>query len=131
VLLAPGSPWIFLAAASSLVPLAGVIGLGTEQLARRSGPVWGGFLNATLGNAAELIIALVAFREGHIELVKASITGSILGNLLLVLGLAFYFVPEAARAPARHSSSNRAALPATEWSDGVHPSARARGLRTT
>jgi Ca2+:H+ antiporter len=87
---APESPWLFLTAAISLVPLAGVIGLGTEQLARRSGPALGGFLNATFGNAAELIIALVALNSGHIELVKASITGSIVGNLLLVLGLSFF-----------------------------------------
>jgi Ca2+:H+ antiporter len=87
---APGSPWIFLTAAVSLAPLAGVIGLGTEQLARRSGPVVGGFLNATFGNAAELIIAVIALRQGHIELVKASITGSIVGNLLLVLGLSCF-----------------------------------------
>jgi Ca2+:H+ antiporter len=84
------SPWLFLTAAVSLIPLAGLIGLGTEQLASRSGPAWGGFLNATFGNAAELIIALVALRNGHIALVKASITGSILGNLLLVLGLSFF-----------------------------------------
>jgi Ca2+:H+ antiporter len=64
--------------------------LGTEELARRSGPAWGGFLNATFGNAAELIIAIVALNNGHIALVKASITGSILGNLLLVLGLSFF-----------------------------------------
>ncbi len=88
--IAPGSPWIFLTAAVSLVPLAGVIGLGTEQLARRSGPVAGGFLNATFGNAAELIIAIVALRQGHIALVQASITGSIVGNLLLVLGLSCF-----------------------------------------
>lgn len=87
---APGSPWVFITAAASLIPLAGLIGLGTEQLARRSGPAWGGFLNATFGNAAELIIALVALRANHIELVKASITGSIVGNLLLVLGLSFF-----------------------------------------
>ena len=87
---APGSPWIFWTAAISLVPLAGVIGLGTEQLARRSGPVCGGFLNATFGNAAELIIAVVALNQGRIELVKASITGSIVGNLLLVLGLSCF-----------------------------------------
>jgi Ca2+:H+ antiporter len=86
----PGSAWIFLTAAAALVPLAGLIGLGTEQLARRSGPAWGGFLNATFGNAAELIIATVALRNGHIALVKASITGSIVGNLLLVLGLSFF-----------------------------------------
>src|SRR5882757_10365639 len=87
---APASPWVFITAAISLIPLAGLIGLGTEQLARRSGPAWGGFLNATFGNAAELIIAVVALRGGHIALVKASITGSIVGNLLLVLGLSFF-----------------------------------------
>src|SRR5436309_663137 len=88
--MAPESPWAFVAASVSLVPLAGLIGLGTEQLARRSGPAWGGFLNATFGNAAELIIALVALNNGHVDLVKASITGSIIGNLLLVLGLSFF-----------------------------------------
>src|SRR3954449_317492 len=87
---APQSPRAFVAAAVSLVPVAGLIGRGTEELARRSGPAWGGFLNATFGNAAELIIAVVALRNGHIELVKASITGSIIGNLLLVLGLSFF-----------------------------------------
>ena len=86
----PGSPWVFMTAAVSLVPLAGLIGLGTEQLARRAGPAWGGFLNATFGNAAEIIIAVVALRNGHVALVKASITGSIIGNLLLVLGLSFF-----------------------------------------
>jgi Ca2+:H+ antiporter len=85
----PGSVWIFIVAAISLIPLAGIIGLGTEQLAQRSGPTWGGFLNATFGNAAELIIAIVAIHDHHIGLVKASITGSIVGNLLLVLGLSF------------------------------------------
>ena len=88
--MSPGSPWVFITAAVSLIPLAGLIGLGTEQLARRAGPALGGFLNATFGNAAELIIAVVALRSGHIELVKASITGSIIGNLLLVLGLSFF-----------------------------------------
>ena len=87
---APGSAWVFLTAAVSLIPLAGLIGLGTEELARRSGPAFGGLLNATFGNAAELIIAIVALNEGHIALVKASITGSIVGNLLLVLGLSFF-----------------------------------------
>jgi len=87
---APSSPWVFISAALSLVPLAGLIGLGTEQLASRSGPALGGFLNATFGNAAELIIAFVALTDGHVALVKASITGSIVGNLLLVLGLSFF-----------------------------------------
>ena len=86
----PDSPLVFILTALSLVPLAGLIGLGTEELAGRSGPAFGGFLNATFGNAAELIIALVALREGHVELVKASITGSIVGNLLLVLGASFF-----------------------------------------
>src|ERR1051326_2513322 len=84
------SSWVFLAAAASLVPLAGLIGLGTEHLANRLGPGWGGFLNATFGNAAELNIAIVALGKGHVALVKASITGSIVGNLLLVLGLSFF-----------------------------------------
>jgi Ca2+:H+ antiporter len=88
--MSPESPWVFVTAAASLVPLAGLIGLGTEELARRAGPAWGGFLNATFGNAAELIIAVVALRNGHVALVKASITGSIIGNLLLVLGLSFF-----------------------------------------
>ena len=89
-LMAPESPWVFISAAASLIPLAGIIGLGTEQLAVRSGPALGGFLNATFGNAAELIIALVALGNGRVALVKASITGSIVGNLLLVLGLSFF-----------------------------------------
>src|SRR5215813_1917865 len=84
------SSWIFLAASISLVPLAGLIGLGTEHLAHRLGPASGGFLNATFSNAAELIIAIVALGKGHVGLVKASITGSIVGNLLLVLGLSFF-----------------------------------------
>ncbi len=87
---APQSPWVFATAAISLVPLAGLIGLATEQLAARTGPAWGGFLNATFGNAAELIIAIVALNNRHVALVKASITGSIVGNLLLVLGLSFF-----------------------------------------
>jgi Ca2+:H+ antiporter len=64
------------------------MGEATEHLAHRTGPAMGGFLNATFGNAAELIIAIAALRAGLVDLVKASITGSILGNLLLILGLA-------------------------------------------
>jgi Ca2+:H+ antiporter len=82
--------YVFLAAALSLIPAAGLIGEGTEELARRSGPTMGGFLNATFGNAAELIIAFVALRAHHTEVVKASLTGSILGNLLLVFGLSCF-----------------------------------------
>lgn len=73
----------------AIIPLAGLLGLCTEKLAARVGDALGGFLNATLGNAAELIIALVALRAGMLDIVKASITGSIIGNLLLVLGAAF------------------------------------------
>lgn len=82
--------WVFLLAAISLVPAAGLIGHATDELACRSGPTLGGFLNATFGNAAELIIAIVALRAHHVEVVKASITGSILGNLLLVFGLSCF-----------------------------------------
>jgi Ca2+:H+ antiporter len=78
---------IFLFAGLALVPLADLIGEATEELAALSGPRVGGLLNATLGNAAELIIAVFALNEGLLDLVKASITGSILGNLLLVLGM--------------------------------------------
>ncbi|HEY1582105.1 MAG TPA: calcium/proton exchanger [Chthoniobacterales bacterium] len=77
---------VFVVAAFAIVPLAGWMGRATEQLAARSGAGVGGFLNATFGNAAELIIALVALSKGLTGVVKASITGSIIGNLLLVLG---------------------------------------------
>ncbi len=79
--------YILLASAAAIVPLAAMIGEGTEALAEKVGQRAGGLLNATLGNAAELIIAIVALRSGLIDLVLASITGSILGNLLLILGL--------------------------------------------
>lgn len=78
---------IFIFSCIALVPLAGLLGEATEELAIYTGPKIGGLLNATLGNAAELIITIVALNQGKIELVKASITGSILGNLLLILGL--------------------------------------------
>ncbi len=80
--------WVFAAAALAIIPLAGLMGRATEHLAGALGEGWGGLLNATFGNAAELIIALLALRRGLTEVVKASIAGSILGNLLLVLGLA-------------------------------------------
>ena len=79
---------VFVLASLAIVPLAGVLGKATEELAVYAGPKVGGFLNATFGNAAELIITLVALNAGLIEVVKASITGSILGNLLLVMGFA-------------------------------------------
>jgi Ca2+:H+ antiporter len=79
--------WTFVTACLGVLPLAGLMGTATEQLSERTGPTIGGLLNATFGNAAELIIAIVALRAGLVDLVKASITGSILGNLLLILGL--------------------------------------------
>ena len=86
--LAHSSPvLIFITSALGVVPLAGMIGQATESLAEKVGERLGGLLNATLGNAAELIISLVALRAGLVSLVLASITGSILGNLLLVMGL--------------------------------------------
>lgn len=79
---------IFALSAAAIVPLSGILGKATEELAGHTGPTAGGLINATLGNFAELVIAAFALRAGLIDLVKASITGSILGNLLLVLGAA-------------------------------------------
>jgi len=81
---------VFFAAAVAVIPLAGLMGVATEELAARSGPRVGGLLNATMGNSAELIIAIFAIKEGLLDLVIASITGSILGNLLLVLGASIF-----------------------------------------
>jgi Ca2+:H+ antiporter len=78
---------IFAASSLAIIPLAGWMGRATEHLAEKLGQGIGGLLNATFGNAAELIIALMALRKGLFEVVKASITGSIIGNILLVLGL--------------------------------------------
>jgi len=78
---------IFGASALAIIPFAGVLGEATEVLAERTGPRVGGLLNASLGNLAELIITIVAISAGKIALVQASIIGSILGNLLVVLGL--------------------------------------------
>lgn len=81
-----GAIWVFILSAVAIIPLAGLMGAATEHLAERLGPGMGGLLNATFGNAAELIIALFALFKGLDEVVKASLTGSILGNVLLVLG---------------------------------------------
>ena len=78
---------IFAASALAVIPLAGLLGEATEVLAEKIGPRFGGLLNATLGNAAELIITIIAIRAGQLELVKASLIGSVIGNVLLVLGL--------------------------------------------
>lgn len=79
---------IFALSAAAIIPLSGILGTATEELAGHTGSTVGGLMNATLGNFAELVIAGLALRAGLIDLVKASITGSILGNLLLVLGAA-------------------------------------------
>lgn len=83
-----GHSLLFVTSAVSLIPLAAVLGNATETVAGFTGPRIGGLLNATLGNAAELIICAVALREGLINVVKASIAGSIIGNVLFVLGAA-------------------------------------------
>lgn len=77
---------IFIFSCLAMIPLAGILGNATEEVAGYTGPRIGGLLNATLGNAAELIITIVALREGLTAVVKASIAGSILGNILVVLG---------------------------------------------
>ena len=79
---------IFIASCLAIVPLAGWLGHATEELAHHTGEGVGGLLNATFGNAAELIIAIMALRQGLYPVVKASLTGSIIGNILLVLGAA-------------------------------------------
>src|SRR5262249_18270567 len=101
---------IFVTAGLAILPLAAWMGRATEHLAERMGAGVGGLLNATFGNAAELIIALAALREGLYDVVKASIAGSIVGNILLVLGVAMVmggmrhreqtFNPQGARAQA-------------------------------
>src|SRR5215467_14251002 len=101
---------VFVASGLAILPLAGWMGRATEHLAERMGEGVGGLLNATFGNAAELIIAVAALRSGLYDVVKASIAGSIVGNILLVLGAAMVtgglrhreqtFNPQGARAQA-------------------------------
>jgi len=86
-----GDLTIFALAAAALIPLAWLIGEATEHAAHHTGPGVGGFLNATFGNAPELIIALLAVNEGLTEVVRGSLTGSVVGNLLLVLGFSLLF----------------------------------------
>jgi len=83
-------PLVFLSAALAIVPLAGLMGTATEELAKHLGSATGGLLNATFGNATELVITLVAVRANELDVARASITGSIVGNILLVLGLAVF-----------------------------------------
>jgi Ca2+:H+ antiporter len=84
-----GAPLVFFVAALAIVPLAALIVHSTEHLAARTGPALGGLLNATFGNLPELIIAVVALRAGLVEMVRASLIGVLLANLLLALGIAF------------------------------------------
>src|SRR5262245_43528043 len=81
-------PVLFFSAALAIVPIARLIVLSTEQLAERTGDAIGGLLNATFGNAPELIIALVALKAGYFDMVRASIIGAILANLMLAMGVA-------------------------------------------
>ena len=81
---------VFVSSGLAIIPLAGLLGRATEHLTTHVGTGIGALLNASLGNAAELIIALVAMREGLHDVVKASLTGSIIGNILLVLGVAMF-----------------------------------------
>ena len=85
-----GTPMFFVSALG-ILGLAYVVGISTERLGALAGPQVGGILNATFGNIAELIIAFFALAAGQLEVVKASITGSIIGNLLLVLGASLFF----------------------------------------
>src|SRR5262245_25450179 len=82
-------PVLFFSAGLSIVPIAHLIVMSTEQLATRTGDAIGGLLNATFGNAPEMIIALVALRAGLFDMVRASIVGAILANLMLATGVAF------------------------------------------
>jgi Ca2+:H+ antiporter len=82
--------FVFFLSALAIIPLAKFIGEATEELSSQTSPAWGGLLGATFGNAVELIIGIFALRAGLFEVVKASITGSIIGNLLLVLGMAMF-----------------------------------------
>jgi Ca2+:H+ antiporter len=102
---------IFLASAGAILPLAGLIGRSTEQLALHVGPRLGGLINATFGNVTELIIAVFLILEDRVEVVKASLTGSILGNLLLVLGLSF--LVGGLRHEEQHYSARSASVHAT------------------
>ena len=102
---------IFGLACLAVLPLAGFMGDATEHLSARTGPTVGGLLNATFGNAAELIIAIVALKAGLVELVKASITGSIIGNLLLILGLSL--IAGGIRAPDLRFNRTTAGMSAT------------------
>ena len=113
---------VFLTSALAVVPLAGLMGDATEALARFLGPAVGGLLNATLGNAPEIIICSFALHAGLVSIVKSSLTGSILGNLLFGLGVSFFlggikfgrvqrFDPQAARLIASSCVDHSSVMP--------------------
>lgn len=81
--------WVFVLNFLAIVPLAGLLAFATEELAAKLGQTIGGLLNATFGNAVELIVSIIALKEGQIRIVQASMLGSILSNILLVLGCCF------------------------------------------
>ncbi|KAK0708225.1 calcium/proton exchanger [Lasiosphaeris hirsuta] len=85
-----GATWVFTLNFFAIIPLAAVLSFATEEIAHRLGETLGGLVNATFGNAVELIVSVVALRAGEIEVVQASMLGSILSNLLLVLGMCFF-----------------------------------------
>jgi Ca2+:H+ antiporter len=84
------APYVFFSAALAIVPIASLIVRATEQIAHRTGDAIGGLLNATFGNAPELIISFVALKAGLLDMVRASLIGAILANILLALGVAFF-----------------------------------------
>jgi Ca2+:H+ antiporter len=102
---------IFIASALAIAPLASVLGESTGALAAYSGPAVGGILSATMGNATEMIIAFFALHAGHINVVKASLSGSIIGNLLLVLGLSL--VAGGIRNPVQRFARSTSAMNST------------------
>ncbi len=112
----PGT-WIFILCALAIMPLAKVLGTATEELAARAGAGVGGLLNATFGNAVELIIAFFALQKGLTEVVKASITGSIIGNILFVLGLSILL--GGARRDKQEFNRMGASASATQMTVGV------------
>src|SRR5438445_7921855 len=106
----PDKTVLFVLAALSLVPLAWLIGEATEHAGEHTGPGIGGFLNASFGNAPELIIALFAIADGLPEVVRGSLTGSIVSNLLLVLGVALAAGANGGRSLDRRSLLGQLAL---------------------
>src|SRR5438067_8560777 len=105
---------LFICSCLAIIPLAGWMGTATEELASKMGEGVGGFLNATFGNAAELIIALLALNKGLTGVVKASLTGSIIGNLLLVLGISV--LAGGAKYPHQHFNRTAARTSTTSLS---------------